>query len=55
MNAPVADLVKLCPGCGSERPAAELYCEHAHPDGRECGYDLTDVRATTRGAPALAG
>jgi primosomal replication protein N'' len=40
MNATEPQFVKLCPSCKTERPAAELICEHILA-GHLCHWDLT--------------
>lgn len=43
-------LVRRCPGCSTERPAAELTCEHVFPDGTSCHWDLTAEPIYSRGS-----
>lgn len=41
-------MIRLCPKCHSERPAAELICEGVHND-MPCGWDLAGVDLTLPG------
>jgi primosomal replication protein N'' len=55
MNVPVQELVKRCPGCGTDRPVTELYCEHLLQSGAVCDYPLADVRAGLPGGSMAPG
>src|SRR5262249_39849924 len=42
------DLIRICPNCGSERPATEGSCQ-AEYQGRTCNWSLFDVPLATPG------
>ncbi len=44
----MTDLVRICPNCGSERPATEVFCQADYPGGM-CNWSLYDVQPTTPG------
>lgn len=44
----MTDYVKICPGCGSERPLYEFTCEHMREDGLRCEFPLIEVAAHPR-------
>ncbi|MBI5263861.1 MAG: DUF4011 domain-containing protein [Bradyrhizobium sp.] len=43
-------MIRHCPNCDTERPLTELFCEGVI-DGHNCGWDLSTVDITERGAP----
>ncbi|MGA9766316.1 MAG: hypothetical protein WBQ49_16810, partial [Rhodomicrobium sp.] len=38
--------VRVCPGCGSERPLEEDICAHQTEPGRQCAFPLFDIHPT---------
>lgn len=49
----MTDLVRICPNCGSERPATEVSCQGEY-QGRTCNWSLFDVPLATPGVPEPA-
>lgn len=46
-------MIRHCPNCDTERPLTELFCEGVI-GGHNCGWDLSTIDITARGAPKPA-
>jgi primosomal replication protein N'' len=54
MSPDDTSLVRRCPACSTERPAAELTCEYVCSDGASCHWDLTGEPIYQRGSDPVA-